>query len=681
MPWATVKLRPGVVTQWTPTLNEAGVSDSDQIRYHDGLIQKLGGWTQYYSGTIGSTIREIHGWSALLGTEFLAVGTTGSSVSGGGLNVITAGSLSDITPTTYTTNSAPAISVTSGSCIVTIIDAGSSASVFDTVFFNTQVAVGNLLLEGAYHIQTVGGSSTYTIFSSIAATTTIASSGILPVFTSSADNPVITVTLPNNNYSVTPNLYRQFIAPSSVGGITIEGPYEINTVIDSTQFTIVVPQAPTSNSTITMNSGNLQLVYYEGIGPPSVGQGYGVGGYGLGGYGQGTSSGITSSDTGDPITAEDWSLDNWGSILLACPKDGPVYGWLADSGFTTASVVSQAPFFNGGLYISQPQQILVLWDSTQSTGVQDPMKIRWSDAGDFTVWDVTSQTAAGSFTIPVGSKIVGGLQAGLRGVIWTDTDCWIQQYVGGTIIFNHTRVGTGCGLIGRHAAGKMDDRVYWCGVNNIFVLGPQGVEVVPCTVWDFLFQNLNDTYKERIRCAINSMFNEVTFYFPSTASTGENDAYIRLNVKENAWDFGYLQRTAWLDTSALGEPIGTTTTQIFQHETSNDAAGIPIMPSFTTGYFTIAEGQRMSFVDYVVPDMQFGTYGSSNASVEMTLSAVDYPNDTPRVYGPVTFTATTEYLNPRLRGRFMSMTITSNDLGTFWRIGGIKYRYASAGRR
>lgn len=686
MPWGTVKLRPGVVTQWTPVLNETGVSQSNLIRYHDGLVQKLGGWEKYYSGTISSTIREIHGWAALLGTEFLGVGATGtstlgSSASAGALSVITSGSLSDITPQTYTTNPAPNFSISSGSNVVTVIDAGSSTSVFDTVFFNTQLAIGNMLLAGAYHINTVGGSSTYTIRSSVVASTTIVSSGILPVFNTTANSAVVTVTLPNNNYSATPNLYQNFIAPSSVGGnITIEGPYQINTVIDSTQFTIIAPTEATSTSTTTMNSGNAQLVYYEGIGPPAAGFGYGVGGYGLGGYGIGTSSG-GGTGGGTPITATDWTMDNWGSILLACPTDGPIYAWAGDGGFTTATVVPTAPFFNGGLYISQPQQILVAWRSCQTTGVQDPMKLRWSDAGDYTVWDVTSQTAAGSFTIPVGSRIIGGIQAGLRGIIWTDTDVWLQQYVGLPVVFNHTRVGTGCGLIGPHAAGVANDRVYWCGNNNIFVLDNKGVDTVPCSVWDFLFQNLNETYKERIRCAVNSMFNEISWYFPSSASTGENDSYIKLNLKEGSWDYGSLQRTAWNNVSALGNPIGTTTTQIYQHEITNDNDGTPISPSFETGYFTIAEGERLSFVDYVVPDMKFGTYGSSGASCEMTIRAVDYPGEEPRTYGPVIFTSTTQYLNPRLRGRFMSLSVTSNDLGSFWRIGGIKYRYAPAGRR
>lgn len=672
MPWATVKLKPGVVTQYTPVLNQAGVSESDLIRYHDGLVQKLGGWSDFYSGTFASTIRDIHGFAALLGTQYLAVGATEE------LAIITEGSLSDITPQTHTTTPAPNISISSGSNVVTIIDAGSSTSLFDSVFFNTQVAVGNLLLEGAYRINSVGGSSVYTIISSIVATTTIISSGKLPVFTTEADDAVVRVVLPNNNYLSVPGLYYNFIADTTVGGATVQGPYQINTILDSTEFTILLPTQTPSSGTATMNGGNLELVYHVGLGPPGVGQGYGVGSYGLGGYGQGEGSAASSGDT--TVTASDWTLDNWGSVLLACPKDGPIYQWPAGGGLQTAVVIPEAPFFNGGIYISQPQQILVAWRSIQNSGVQDPMKIRWSDAGDFTVWDVTSQTAAGSFTIPVGSKIMGGVQAGLRGVIWTDVDVWIQQYVGGTVIFNHTRVGTGCGLIGPHAMGVVDDRVYWCGINNIFVLDQNGVDVVPCSVWDFLFQNLNSDQQHKIRCAVNSMFNEVAWYFPSGDSV-ENDAYIKMNTLEGGWDYGFLDRNAWQDVSALGKPIGATVTQLFQHETSNDAAGEPITPSFTTGYFTIAEGERMAFVDFIVPDMKFGTYGSSGASCEITINTVDYPEETPRTYGPVTFTATTQYLNPRLRGRFMSMQVHSDDSGSFWRIGGIKYRYNTAGRR
>src|ERR1700693_2675465 len=116
MPFATVKLTPGVNTQRTKALNESGVSVSNLIRYDQGLIQKLGGWQKYYSGTISSTILEIHAWQGLGSNKFLAVGATGmsalgSSMNSGALTVINSGSLSDITPQTRTSNPAPVFSV------------------------------------------------------------------------------------------------------------------------------------------------------------------------------------------------------------------------------------------------------------------------------------------------------------------------------------------------------------------------------------------------------------------------------------------------------------------------------------------------------------------------------------------------------------------------------------------
>jgi len=428
-----------------------------------------------------------------------------------------------------------------------------------------------------------------------------------------------------------------------------------------------------------MNGGLVEMVYFIATGPSGGGGGWGVGGYGLGGWG--TGSAVTAT-TGTPITASDWTQDNWGEVLVACPTGGPIYTWSPDSGFTNASVLTTGPMFNGGIFVSMPQQILVAWGSCQTTGVQDPLIVKWSDQGDYTQWNITSQTAAGAFHIPTGSYISGGLQAPSFGVIWTDIDCWIQQYVGGVAIFNFTRVGTGCGLIGKHAAGVIGGNVYWCGFNNIFMLGPNGVTSIPCSVWDFLYQNLNTTYQGQIRCAPNSTFNEITWFFPSAASTGQNDSYIKLNIIENEWDYGTLARAAWTDVSPLGTPIGTDQSNIYQHEMTENAAGSPIGASFTTGYWAIADGNQLSFVDWILPDMKFGTYsGSKTASCQISFSSLDYPGDTPRTYGPYTFTNATEYINVRIRGRLLSMTVQTTDSNSFWRIGNLRYRFAPAGRR
>jgi len=673
MPTGTVILRPGVNTQRTKALNEAGVSVSNLIRYKDGLIQKIGGWDSYYPLTITSTIRAIHAWQGATGTQYVAVGATGQ------LGIITAGSLSDVTPQTRTSDFTPDFSISSGSNVVTVVDPGSSLSTFDVAYFNTQLAVGGTLIQGPYQVNTVGGSSSYTILSSGDSSSTVVSSGILPIFTTTANSGSIEVELPNNNYPAINGLFEPYIAPTNVGGLTVQGRYQTRTIIDSTAYTIVAPAQATSNDTQTMNGGQAEVVYYITLGPPSGGSGYGIGGYGLGGYGMGSP---TIGGEGTPITATDWTMDNWGEVLLACPEDGPIYAWAPDSGFSTAAVVATAPFFNGGIFISMPQQILVCWRSTQSTGVQDPLEVRWSDAGDYTNFAVTSQTAAGSFHIPTGSIIMGGLQAPSYGVIWTDVDVWLMQYVGGDVIFNFTRVGNGCGLIGKHAAGKIGGDVYWCGLNNFFRLSGGEVTPIPCTVWDFIFQNLDTTNQGKICCAPNSTFNEITWYFPSMNGNGENDSYVKLNISEGEWDYGVLGRNAWIDVTALGNPIGADTVNIYQHEEGYNNVTSPITASFESGYWSIAQGNELAIVDWFLPDMKFGTYsGAQTASIQITFKAVDYMGDTPRSYGPYTFTQATQFLNPRLRGRFMAILIQSNDVGSFWRIGGAKYRWAPAGRR
>jgi hypothetical protein len=687
MPWGAVQLNPGVDVQKTLSANQAGVSQSQLIRYKESMIQTYGGWTPYVTFTIPSTVRDLHPWQDVSGVQHLGVGGTGN------LGVVTAGSYQDITPQTRTSNPVPNFSISSGSNVVTVVDGGSSASTFDTIYFNTPVAIGNLLLNGAYPIHAVGGSSIYSILSSIAATTTIASSGKLPVFAIATGSPSVTVTLPNNGFQAITGLFQQFIAPTQVGtssnGLLVQGKYQIASVIDSTNFTITAVTQASTTATATMNGGNAQIVYYVTLGPTQPGSGFGAGGFGAGGFGTGTPQ---SGAPGMPITAFDWTTDNWGEVYVSCPFGGAIYIWSPDFGFQNAQVINQAPFFNGGIYISMPQQILVAWGSTQSTGVQDPLLIRWSNAGDYTNWAVTNQTTAGSFRLSTGSVIIGGIQCPQFALISTDIDVYTQTYVGGTVIFNHTQVGRGCGWISSHACGILSGSPLWMSNNNFFTLGANGVVPLPCSVWDQVFQNLStmlDTATgqpivRKIRVAVNSAFNEVAWFYPSANSTGENDSYVKVHIEGNEyeWDYGSLSRTAWTDVSILGMPIGADNNgQIYQHEMGTAITGTGL-PSFQTGYWTIAEGQDLPFVDMIIPDFIFGLRdGSPNASINITFFGVNYPGDNPTTYGPFTVTSSTEFINCRIRNKLLSAFIQSNASSEFWRLGRIRFRFAQSGRR
>jgi hypothetical protein len=357
-------------------------------------------------------------------------------------------------------------------------------------------------------------------------------------------------------------------------------------------------------------------------------------------------------------------------------------------------MIPQAPIINSGMFVAMPQRQIMAWGSTY-TGIQNPLQIRWCDVNNYNVWASTITNQAGGYQIPTGSLIVRGIQGPTQQYWFTDIDAYVSQYTGPPYVYGFNKVGSGCGLIGQKAVCMLHSNLYWMSQKQFFVLsGTNAAQTIPCTVWDFVFQNLNLNYVDNIRAAANSMFNEVNWFFPSVNSTdGENDAYVCFNVLYNEWDYGYLARSAWIDQSVLGGPLATQnyydataadpwTARVYQHETSYNLANLPMNAYFKTGYFTLSNGNDLVFVDWLLPDMKWGEYSQApNASLDMTFYVTDYPGDAPKQFGPYTITANTPYIEPRFRGRYVQIEVSSNDLNSFWRLGSMRYRYAVAGRR
>lgn len=491
----------------------------------------------------------------------------------------------------------------------------------------------------------------------------------------------------NGTYTVTAKTTTtvSYALVSNPGPLTSQG-----VVLGYVSYAVAVnPGAYSSGGTIYnvlayMNAGNARYEFFRTPAPLPAGVGYGVGGYGAGGYGTGVVP--PSAVQGSPIDVTDWSLDNWGSVFVSCPVGGGIYTWTPGSGITVASIITQAPTVNDGVFVAMPQRQIVAWGSTY-TGIQDPLLIRWSDVNDYEQWIPTVTNQAGSYRLPRGSKVVGAIQGPQQGLIWTDLAVWAMQYVGPSYVYQFNEIGTGCGLIARKAAGSMNGIVYWMGQSQFFKLSGTGVEIIKCPVWDVIFQDLDRNNLEKIRVAANSRFGEVAWYYPTTTGNGEITNYVKYNVVLDQWDFGTLTRTAWINESVLGAPIGAgiaaTNFYVYQHETSTDADGQVMNSSFQTGYFSMQEGEMKVFVDQVWPDMKWGYYGGNEtAHVLLTFYVTDYPTDTPRTYGPYTLTSATQYITPRFRGRLMAINITSSptEIGTFWRLGGIRYRIEPDGK-
>lgn len=691
MSFATLKLRPGVNLEVTPSLNEAGYSASNLIRFRNGLAEKLGGWAKYFAFAVGGVPKALHAWLDLNENEYLGVGTTQQ------LGVISDDDLIAITPQTLTSDfnadgAAEGFSTTSASPNVVVNDPNiSDVTNYDSVEFLTPVSVGGLILSGVYPIDLGLGGTTYRIVAGANASATVNFGGSVPEFDTTSGSATVAVTLEDHGLGVGDKI--NFPIATTVGGITIEGTYTVTAVGSADVFSIAANMVATSTASAFMNAGDFRIVYHLALGPIATGSGYSVGTYSSGDYSTGTSS---SAQTGIPITATDWTLDNWGEILAACPDGGAIYTWQPGSGFFNTKMVSgnEAPPYNTGMFIAAETQIMVAYGSTQQLTIgldQDPLLVKWSDQGDFSYW-VTGGTnpstgiasQAGSRRLSSGSKIVGGMATPQLNLLWTDVGLWTMSYLGGTNPFGFQPVGFGCGLIGKHAAVRQGANVYWMGADNFFVLGGGAPQVIPCTVWDAVFQDLNTAYQHKSWAWSNTPFNEVWFYYPrqSTAAT-EPDAYAKFNTLTGLWDTGVLDRSAGIDTSILAQPIAATPTGIiYEHEVSRNADGQPLVASFTTGFWQLSEGQEILMADWILPDAKFNEYpGTSGASIQLTFYSKMYPGDaTARTYGPYTFTSTTKYLNVRIRGRLLSMKMESSDLDSFWRLGLIRARVAPDGR-
>lgn len=752
MPFGSVTLIPGVNVERTPTLLRTGVSQSMLIRYKDSLVQKLGGWERYYPYQLNGTPRDMHGWQDNDQVHHLSVGTTTqlNLITDGVLIDISPQQLeTDFAPNMSTTVGSNVVEIEDPNVTnVTVYDAvffnvpvsiggiildglyqiasitgthsytieaatNATATVTNPSVTNAVTAAGNPTLHFAstpawvatgqmiYNLTVPASIPAGTIVDAVGgATVTMsanaASPGVgsgneivfanVPLFTTTDGSSVVTVDFPNHGVTFAGQIVV-FEASTTGNGVTIQGHYKVAAVIDADSFTIQVSATASATGAFPMNGGEAQLVYYIALGPSQIGAGYGLGNYGAGQYGFGTGAG--SVQTGTRISAEDWTSDNWGEILLACPKNGAIYQFDPTVNFTNAAVISTAPPFNAGVFISTSQQILVAYGSSihQPIGYsREPLLVQWSDQGNFNEWTPTSATQAGNFVIPIGSTILAGMAVSSQNLIWTDLDLWAMAYQGPPFVYGFNKIGSGAGTVSAHAVQQLRGSVYWMGPTNFYAYTSSGVTVLPCSVWDAVFQNLNTDFLQNVRAMPNTPYNEVGWLYPSTASTsGECDSYVKMNITEQGapWDYGPMQRSAWIDQTVLGPPIGASPQGfIYQHELSANADGAPLSSSFTTGYFYLAEGEEFAFVDQILPDFKWTLFsGGTSASIQLTFNVTNYPGDTPVTYGPYTVTQATEYISVRFRGRLMSMTIASGDLNSFWRIGSIKYRYAPSGRR
>lgn len=665
MPAFPVVIRPGINVVTSALLNEGGYESCNLIRFFNGLLQKLGGWSKLFPQPFNGICRGMIALQDASDFNYLAVGTNLA------LEVYSNSTLYDITPVTSTSNPISAFSTITGSPLVTINDPGSNELAGNGINLVTPISVGGLILHGYYQITSVVDANNYVITAASNATSTVTNGGNTALYTTVNGSSVIQVTL-NNNGFMAGNAYTAYFS-TAVGGLVISGIYVIQNIIDANNFQIDGGNLATSNDVQYENTDHALINYLLSSGnvDAAPGQGYGLGFYGYGYFGYGSQGGI------EPPRR--WYFAEWGTNdFIAAPSNGALYFWDSSAGVLNnpAVIIPTAPQQVTAIFLAMPQQQIIALGA-ELDGVKDNLLIRWSDVADYTNWAADATNQAGSYRLPDGGRIVGGLQAQQQGLVWTETSLWVMQYVQPPFIYGFNKIADGCGLIGSAAMGVINSRVFWMGTNSIYEFDGTSVTSVQCSVWDKIFQNLNAAQAEKITCGVNSTFDEVSWYYPSAGSS-ENDSYVKYNISENLWDYGTLARTAWLDQSIIGMPLGADTNSfVQQHEVSNDADGQVLNAWAESGWFKTSEGLVFFFIERFIPDFIL----SNGATVLVTITTADYPTDTGNVYGPYPVNSQTKYIMVRSRNRLASIRVESQDLGSFWRTGELIYFGSPAGRR
>ena len=727
-----IKFAPGIDKQDTSVGAEGRWVDSDNVRFRYGLPEKVGGWQSLLTDTIVGVARKQHAFVDTDGNRYVAIGTDKF------LLLYFEGQLFDITPlqtaitgATFTFNGTTTVTLTTsadhGIAVGDIIRLSATTLPGGTTGVTTAT-----FDDINFQVLSVPTSTTLTIQ---AATAGSASSG-----------GSVTIT-PYEVVGPAAQSYGYGFGIGNYGG-TITG--VVQTELDGslnadTAGTGGAGTAVTVDSTTNFPSAGTILVGSELITYTSknstqfLGITRGTNGTATFGTSNGQAhstnatvqnatdfTGFGSAVQASTVTLEPglWSLSNFGEVLVATIANGKTFTWNAGaanptgvrastttSGFATTS----NPTATRVTLISPTTRHLIHFGTEVTIGTpttQDDMLIRFSVDEDINDYTPEATNTAGTQRLQDGTKIMGALVAKENILVWTDNALYAMKFVGAPFTFGFEQVGTNCGLIGKNAAIEIDGVAYWMGNNGFFSFDGT-VNTLPCSVEDFVYDDIDTTKGQQICAGINNLFTEVIWWYP-TANATFNDRYVVYNYgQDNAnlpmgnWYTGTNTnsiRTTWIDSLVYPKPYATAynssntgtfpviqgetglgQTVFFEHEIGTDQinpdGSTTALTSFVESFsFSLQKDQSEVFLAMRRFLPNFKVLTGNN---QVTISVKDFPadNSTATNLSPFTITSTTTKVDTRARGRYANIKIENTGAGESWRFGTFQVDLQPDGRR
>jgi hypothetical protein len=456
--------------------------------------------------------------------------------------------------------------------------------------------------------------------------------------------------------------------------------FEITSITDSNNY--VVTQTSNASGSTSGGGGTGNINYQISIGPDASVYGYG---WGIGTWNTDRWNTPRSTST-VTLDGRNWSFDNFGEDLIATVHKGGTFRWDTSAGLSTrATIISQAPTTSRFNLVSMPDRHVFLFGTETTIGdstTRDDLFLRFSSQEDFTTWTPTATNTSGSFRIQDGSKIVAAVRSRNAVLVWTDNSLHALQFVGAPFTFSLVELGANCGAVGVHSAVDINGVAYWMSQNS-FYLYDGTVKKLPCSVQDYVFEDFSIANYPETYAGINSEFNEITWFYPSAAST-QIDRAVTYNYLEKSWHTSNLDRTSWSDYGVYQQPyatkyfpnntattptvIGLTAgaTTFYEHEVGFDDDGTAMTAFITSGDFDIQDGQQMLSISRGIPDFKDQV---GDATIKLGLKS--FPSETGTTISRTVNTNTTKF-DLRGRGRQANVDIRSTEVGANWRYGTLR---------
>jgi len=622
MPLSKLQFKPGINREGTNYSNEGGWFNGDKIRYRNGYVERIGGWTRVSNNQVTGTPRKIFDFVTLSSQNLLFIGTEQK------VFLENAGTFNDITP------------------------------------------IRSTVSLGANPVNTTGG----------------AGSGVVTITTQSAHGAIAGdfVTL------------ASLTATDGITTAQLNKEQTILSVPTTTTFTIDTGGSATSGSTAGGgSSGTAAFQINVGINTTVLGAGWGAGTWGR--FTWGSASGSLSGQT-----LRLWSADNFGEDLIFNIADSTIYYWDATNGTSTRAVelasltgASDVPTKARKVLVSDVDRHCIAFGTNPlGSAVLDPLLIRFSSQESVVDWTPTATNTAGDLRLSKGSEIITAAQTSRQILVWTDQSLYSMQFLGPPFTFGVSMLADNIRIAGPNAAIAVNDVVFWMGQENFYLYDGR-IQVIPCTVRDYVFSDMNNQQSFKFHAGSIGSQTEVWWFYCSSGSS-EIDRYVVFNYGQQVWYYGTLVRTAWNDRASglRSFPQATGTDfYLYDHEDGLDdfstGSAVAINAFVESSDFDIGDGQQFMLLNRILPDLSFTGSSASNPAALFTIRSRDFGGDnfTESPSDSAVRTATspveqyTDTLDLRARGRQMSIRIENTATGVKWRLGAPRIDVRPDGRR